>query len=78
MADLSRTLSGLKLLMGLEIVTGGLGFVTIISVVVVEAQIPLVHEVDVDKVVVKPVVDVGSSVVVVVVLLVLVVLFLFF
>ena len=73
------TLSGLKLLMGLDIVTGALGFVTIFSVVVVEAQIPLVHEVDVDKVVVKPVVDVGSSVVVVVVVvLVLVVLFLLF
>ena len=77
------TLSRFGFLMGLETVTGGLGFVTITSVVVVEAQIPSVHDVDVDKVVVKPVVDVGSSVVVkmgvvVVVVLILVVLCLFF
>ena len=82
-AGLSMTLSRFGFLMGLETVTGGLGFVTITSVVVVEAQIPSVHDVDVDKVVVKPVVDVGSSVVVkmgvvVVVVLILVVLCLFF
>ena len=39
-ADLSMTLSGFRFLSGFETETGGLGFVLITSVVVVEAQIP--------------------------------------